>query len=872
MRAGDKLGPYELISVIGTGGMGEVFRAQDHRLGRDVAIKVLRPEFAKDIDRLQRFEQEAQTLAGLNHPGLLMIFDTGSHEGAPYIVSELLEGRTLREELHQGNLPMRRALEYALQIASGLAEAHSRGVVHRDLKPENIYITEDGRVKILDFGLAKLRQVTGRGFRPRRPDGEVDSLTDSGSSATIQSPTESGMVLGTPCYMSPEQVTGREADHRSDLFAFGAILYEMISGQRAFRRPTSAETMTAVLREEPPDLIELIPNLPPGLDRVVNRCLEKRPEHRFQSASDLAFALEGLSQQSGYRRIITEPKSLLPKWWIPFAASLLILLMARLLMVDSVDPQPEFRQVTFGRGTVMNARFAPDGENVVYGARWNMKPIEVFSSRPGTPEARTLGYTNADILAVSSKGEMAILLNRVGVGWFSGLGTLARVSLSGGTPREVLTEVKDADWYPDGEQYVVVRKAGGRWRLEQHPTQGGGLQLAETSGTFGHPRVSPKGDWIAFSDHPVPKDSRGRIRLVNRQGEFRNLTGEYAQIDGLAWHPDGKEIWFTAISHGEIQSLRAVTVNGEERSILNTSVNMTLHDIFKDGRLLMTRQFELQEIIGLVPPETHERNLTTMGRCMLRGVSEDGTRFLVIFFGEGAGNSYSTYVSRSDGSQSVRLGPGFGHAISPDGNWVFASAYDPSRLILMPTGAGTGRTLSVTNLDLSAASWLPDSRNLVVHGRVGTNGLRYYLLDTEGAKDPVAITPEGVSPPTYFGVPVSPDGRLVVGVLRGERRVWPLDEGQSRPLPAIRDYQVAGWSPDSKGLYVYDGTSPVKVFRYDLATERLEPMREIYPTDLSGSLGGEPAVAMTHGGEGYVYFNWRILTDLFVVEGLKSGR
>ncbi|MBN9689475.1 MAG: protein kinase [Verrucomicrobia bacterium] len=872
MRPGETLGPYLLGDLIGAGGMGEVFRARDTRLGREVAIKVLPRNYASDPDRLQRFDQEAKTLAALNHPNLLVVFDTGMYDGAPYLVSELLEGRTLREELNSGQLPLRRAVDYALQIATGLAEAHARGVVHRDIKPENIFVTNDGRVKILDFGLAKLRQGNEPTTRPRKTSTDSTTIVDPEAKTVISNTTETGVVMGTPAYMSPEQVSGKDADSRSDIFSFGAVLYEMVCGQRAFRRGTSAETMTAILREEPEDLTEFNVNLPPGFDRVVRRCLEKRPEQRFQSASDLAFALESISQGTGNRKPVAEKKPVVPRWVAPFVISLLILALVRVLMMDSATPLPEFRQVTFGRGTVMNARFAPDGETVYYGARWNMKPLEIFASRPGSPEARPLNYTNADVLSISTKGELALLLNRKGVGWFSGTGTLARVSMNGGTPREVLTEVKDADWYPDGEKYVVVRLAGGRWRLEQHPSKEGGLQLAETSGTFSKPRVSPKGDWIAFLEHRSLSDNRGKVKIVNVEGKSVELTGEYAQIDGLAWHPNGKEVWFTAIRDGEIQSLRAVTLDGEERQVMKMSVNMTLHDIFKDGRLLMTRQFELQEIIGMVPPETHEKNLTSMGRCMLRGITPDGSRFLLLFFGEGAGESYTTYLVSPDGSESTRLGSGMGHAISPDNKWVFASAYDPASLILMPTGPGPTRTLSITNLDLQLASWLPDSRHLVIQAKDGTNGARYYLLDTQSTEPPKAITPENVSSPSYFGVPVSPDGRLVVGIQRGERRLWPLDEGQSRPLPKLKSFGVAGWSADSQSLYVYKGASPVTVYRYDLATDELTPHKEIYPPDLSGSLGGEPAVAMTRDGEGYVYFNWRILTDLFVVEDFNVGR
>ena len=284
LTTGTKLGPYEIQSPIGAGGMGEVYRASDTRLGRDVAIKVLPESFASDADRLRRFEQEARSIAALNHPNILAVHDIGEQGGIRYIVTELLEGRSLREQLNDGPLPVRKALDFARQICDGLAAAHSRGIVHRDLKPENIFCTREGHVKILDFGLAK------QGL----PQGDHADATMNGATMAVAQ-TEPGMVMGTVGYMSPEQVRGVTADHRSDLFSLGAILYEMLSGRRAFKRDTTAETMTAILKEEPPELTATNTAISPGLDRIVHRCMEKEPAQRFQSASDLGFALESLS-------------------------------------------------------------------------------------------------------------------------------------------------------------------------------------------------------------------------------------------------------------------------------------------------------------------------------------------------------------------------------------------------------------------------------------------------------------------------------------------------------------------------------------------------------------------------------------------------
>src|SRR5450759_1181400 len=282
---GSRLGPYEILAPIGAGGMGEVYRAKDARLGREVAIKVLPASFSNDSDRLRRFEQEAKAAGLLNHPNITAVYDIGSHEGAPYVVSELLEGETLRAALAGGRLSPRKAIDYALQMAHGLAAAHEKGIVHRDLKPENLFVTKDGRVKILDFGLAKLTQA--------------DSGSQTSMPTVTHGGTEAGVVMGTAGYMSPEQVRGMALDARSDIFSFGAILYEMLSGKRAFHGDTPADTMSSILKEDPPDLAETNRNVSPALERIVQHCLEKNPEARFHSASDIAFDLEHLSGLSG---------------------------------------------------------------------------------------------------------------------------------------------------------------------------------------------------------------------------------------------------------------------------------------------------------------------------------------------------------------------------------------------------------------------------------------------------------------------------------------------------------------------------------------------------------------------------------------------
>src|SRR6185295_2795685 len=317
LPTGTRLGPYEILSPLGAGGMGEVYRARDTRVGRQVAVKVLPPGFVTDPDRLRRFEQEARAAAALNHPNILVLHDLGTHEGTPYLVTELLEGETLRERLDHDALSPRKAVDIALQVARGLAAAHERGLAHRDLKPANLFVLRDGHVKILDFGLAKVT-------RPASSD-------KSAATATVD--TDKSVVMGTAGYMAPEQVRGQPADHRADIFAFGAILYEMLTGRRAFQGQTSAETMTAILREEPPEMAREGRPLPPALDRIVRHCLEKSPQERFQSASDIAFALEALSgiSDSGPKAAVAGGRPAWRRLLLPAVAALLLLAAGALL-------------------------------------------------------------------------------------------------------------------------------------------------------------------------------------------------------------------------------------------------------------------------------------------------------------------------------------------------------------------------------------------------------------------------------------------------------------------------------------------------------------------------------------------------------------
>src|SRR5438552_1686137 len=577
LAAGTKLGPYEIVAPLGAGGMGEVYRARDTRLGREVAIKVLPGSFSKDPDRLRRFEQEARAASQLNHPDIVTVHDFGTYEDAPYAVQELLEGETLRERLRTGALPASKAVEYGIQVARGLAAAHEKGIVHRDLKPENLFLISDDRLKILDFGLAKLAAAEG-------PAAEQNGLP-----AATQA-TAAGIVMGTLGYMSPEQARGQTVDGRTDIFALGAILYEMLSGASAFKRGSSADTMSAILKEDPPELPS-DSKVPPALDRIVRRCLEKQPNQRFQDASDVAFALEALSGTATHlvdAAVQTRPSPLWTQRLVPalaLVAAIAIGALADRRLFRSEGPQPKFTAVTFRRGTVFKARFSPDGNSIYYAAAWDGNPIDVYVAGRDDPGARSLGVSGDPLLAVSRKGDLAILTHAQYLYQSSYVGTLARLPPGGGSPRELLENVREADFAPDGETLAVVRAERGKNVLE-YPV---GHVLYETPGWISYMRISPDGNRVAFLDHNLISDDRGDVAVVDRNGKTTVLSHDWEGEGGLAWSPACKEVWFTATTSGSRLASLAVTLNGKERRVLAIPGGMTVLDMARDGRALVFR-------------------------------------------------------------------------------------------------------------------------------------------------------------------------------------------------------------------------------------------------------------------------------------------
>jgi eukaryotic-like serine/threonine-protein kinase len=855
LTSGTKLGPYEIHSSIGAGGMGEVYRARDSRLGRDVAIKILPPCFSADADRLRRFAQECRATAALNHPNILSIFDIGEDRAAPYVVSELLEGETVRDRLREGPIPARKAIDYARQIANGLAAAHEKGITHRDLKPENLFITNDGRVKILDFGLAKLTHP------------EEDA---SGDAPTQQIATDAGTVMGTVGYMAPEQVRGKPADPRSDIFAFGAILYEMLSGKRAFHGESPVETMSAILKEDPPDLAETNRNIPSALERIVRHCLEKNPAERFQSARDLAFNLDALSEistsgRSGSVQALPREK-FARRWLMPAIAAVLVIASWGAIYRFAhrgATTNPTFHEITFRNGTIWDARFAPDGQSIIYGATWEGAPVELFSTRFDSTDSRSIGMPSAQILSISSKGEMAISLHAATYSHFTQAGTLARVPLAGGAPREILDQVMWADWAPDSESFAVIRPTTGPGNRLEYPI---GSTIYSPEGWVSHVRFSPNGESLAIADHVQGGDD-GRIVIIDRHGNRKASSSFYASVEGLAWSPNGKEVWFSAVPGGAARSLYALDFSGKERLIFRAPGGFTIHDISRTGQVLLTADKTRLGLFALAPGETHERSLSWFDWSLVADLSTDGKTVLFSESGEAMGNGDAVFVRGTDGSPAVRLGEGGFGKLSPDGKWAVVQASKPAKLMLLPTGAGQPRQLTNDAADHFNAGWLPDGKSIFFSSNLPGQAPRSYVLDID-SPGAVArpIAPEGIV--ASFA---TPDGKFVLSTDTG-RRLWlcPIAGGEPQKINiALQpDELLVGFVDNDKSLLLRPRALPLKITRVDIATGKREPFKEIVPADPAGAQS-IPTIRFSADGKSYAYSLGRWLSDLYVVDGLK---
>jgi Tol biopolymer transport system component/predicted Ser/Thr protein kinase len=844
------IGPYEILSRLGVGGMGEVYCAKDRRLGRKVAIKVLLPAFAEDRERLGRFEQETRTRALLKHPNILQIYDSGSHEGSPYIVMEMLEGENLRDRLDGKALPLRKALEIAKQIARGLAAAHEKGITHRDLKPENIFLMNDDRVKILDFGLAKFRI-------PESANTEITQAL-----AAIPSVTEVGMVVGTVGYLSPEQVVGRAADFRSDIFSFGVVLWEMLYGVRPFRGASTVETMHAILKDDPLVVDPEIP-LPQELLRILYRCIEKDPKARFQSALDLAFSLDSMAFTSLSQMVPAMPTKRRRLWAWAVASGLGLLLLGGGLWMGA-GPRAKrqalsFQRLTYQNGRIQGARLGPDGVTYVYSVSFGGGPCELRMGRMDGLGTRSLGMPlGSRVLSISQNGEMALLLNASE----DGPGLLARVPMSGGAPREIASGVYAADWSPDGKALAIVRDSpGNRWRVE-YPI---GNPVFEAPNTFklGGLSVSPKGDQVAFS--VISSVAVGELRVVDQKGKGKVLVK--GQCDSPVWSPKGDEILFPKVFQDDRRELRAVTLSGRERLLYPVLGRVTIHDISPNGKVLMDHLLVRHGILAKGPKDAAERDLSWLQSSLVADMSPDGQSMLFGELAEGR-ETGGAYLRRFDGTEAVRLGEGDPLSLSPDGRWALVHVMGTGELSLLPTGEGLARKLPCPGIRPKWGVFLRDGQRLIVAAMDGSNRFGYFLqhLDTgELIRLPWDVTPSAF-------VATSPDGDTVaVGSEEGRIRLYSLSGKTTRVLHGFSEGEtVIQWSGDGRSFYTSDLMKlPGRVYRVDAATGHRTLWQTLDPSICRGS-DLISYVAVSADGRSYAYSYRQVMaSDLYLMDGWK---
>lgn len=845
---GTRVGPYEIVGAVGAGGMGEVYRARDTRLKRDVAIKALPETFASDPERLARFQREAEVLASLNHPNIAHIHGLEEAGRVPPLVMEFVEGEDLAQKIARGPIELDQALAIAGQMAEALEAAHECGIIHRDLKPANIKITPAGDVKVLDFGLAKAIEAE----RPAQ---------DLANSSTITSvSTKLGVILGTAAYMSPEQAKGKTVDKRADIWAFGCVLFEMLSGRPAFAGDTATEVIANVLTRQP-QWDALPAGLPAPIQRVIRRCLEKDPKRRLRDIGDARNELESHDLDNDLPESGAMPVWSMSRrgWFVLMSAPLAAAFWAGRYLGRSPSPVPSYHRLTFRRGNIWSARFAPDGKTLLYSATWQGSKNQIYSTRQETPESRPLGHPDADVLAVSPSGELAIALQPSHAGGFI-LGTLARVDATGVAPRPIRENVVAADWGPDGKTLAIVRSFNGKYRLD-FPLDN---TLYETANRIVEARVRHDATSVAFCEGPS-------VCLVDLDGKKRVLSTGWAGVYSVVWSPAGDEVWFTAseLASGRTTAgIFGVTLRGRLRTMMRLPVGVTLRDVSRDGRLLLTTDGSSKGIHYRIRATGEERDLSWFDWSLVADISADGTTLLFSEGGRGGGAGRSVYMRKLDGSPAVRLGNGTAQAFSPDGTMALALEESGRvvRLTALPTGPGSPKILTDDQFSCLGAGWFPDGKRILFCATEAGRHVRTYILDMDrGSIGPV--TRDGVA-----GSLVSPDGAWFLASLRGQpTALYPVSGNGPRAIPGLTAAdQAVQWDSDGRFAYFRRDFQPehpdaISVFRIDLTTGHRELWAHLLPQEFARA-ADLLLISIAADGQAFAYTYIRDTHDLYLVE------
>jgi serine/threonine protein kinase len=884
-NVGDTIGPYKVLSQLGSGAMGVVYLAQDVRLGRKIALKLLPSQFTNDTDRLRRFQQEARAASALNHPNILTVHEVEQKDGLHYIATEFVDGLTLRQHIQARQMRLDEVLDIAIQVASALQAAHAAGIAHRDIKPENIMIRADGYIKVLDFGLAKLTE---------------NELSPAAAE------TNPGVVMGTPRYMSPEQARGLDVDLRTDIFSLGTVIYELVTGKLPFEGETTSDVIAALIKDEPESMRKSVPDLPVEFEEVVSKALEKDRSQRYQSIAEFAASLQQLKDQIKSGALVhnndvsldaqtiktrtatgpqaqhkTESRSVSKGWTLSIALSLIVAVgVVTVLLWKSRSPSLKDKidqtssQLTNQDGFISAARFGPDGKRVFYSAGFDGNPLELFYNNGDAAESQSARIESASLKSVSRSGKLAVLVN-FELNWSDGYnGTLQILPAAGGPPEAVIEGVDDAAFAPDDTFAILRTGLNGEQRLE-YPE---GTILYKSSGWMSYPRFSPKGDKIAFFEHPVG-DYSGSIAVLDLASKKTTyITSDWQALKGLAWNPKTNDIWFGGSKENKTVSINAVSLSGQlqKRLYAVAGQNARVEDISDQGRILINQGTNHTTMIMLHDKLPGEVVKTPGAWSTSADISPDGKTLLFYQWGyeSSDGSDVSgVYLQRLEGSQPVKLGPGKALALSPDGNW--ALSLQPARLqlptrpqpqlILLPTSQGQPKPLSNPGIkEYYFASFFPDGKQILLTGVEARDGasIRSFVQDVDtGQLRP--FTEEGTT-----ALRISPDGQRVI-TLQPDKTFYiqNLHGGDPKEIQGLeRDDEPIQWSEDGRAVFVKAaGDFATKIYRVDLATGKREEWKDIDPPNKVGLVGLEinpGGILITPDGKVCLYTYWILLQQI----------